>query len=166
MAFLHGRLSVRPRSSVWTLAIAGYVSLVLVPQLKYPANPPGVGSAETIGVRTELYFVMIMLSTACMAASAWIAHLMRPRVGSAISVPIGTGMFVALAFLFMTMLPAISETPHDYPRGLLLEFRVHAALLQMIVWGGLGLLFGQMAEHVVSRDRRAEGVARRGIPNA
>ncbi|MBY5887242.1 CbtA family protein [Rhizobium ruizarguesonis] len=166
LAFLHGRLSVRPRSAVWTLAIAGYVSLVLVPQLKYPANPPGVGSAETIGVRTELYFVMIMLSTACMAASAWIAHLMRPRVGSAISVPIGTGMFVALAFLFMTMLPAISETPHDYPRGLLLEFRVHAALLQMIVWGGLGLLFGQMAEHVVSRDRRAEGVARRGIPNA
>jgi hypothetical protein len=166
LASFHGRLSARPRSSVWMLALTGYVALALVPQLKFPANPPGVGSSETIGVRTELYFVMIMLSAACMAASAWTAYRTRLRVGPVISVFVGAATFAAFAFVSMTALPATSETPHDLPRDLLLEFRVHAALLQLIVWGGLGLLFGEVAEHVVSRDRRLEGIARGGIPNA
>jgi hypothetical protein len=166
LASVHGRLSARPRSAVWMLALTGYVALVLVPQLKYPASPPGVGSAETIGVRTELYFVMIMASAMCMAASAWIAYRTRLRMGPATAVSIGIGMFVALASLLMTMMPVISETPHDFPRSLLFEFHAYAALLQLIVWGGLGLLFGQAAEHVVERDRRMEGVARHGIPNA
>jgi hypothetical protein len=87
-------------------------------------------------------------------------------MGPATAVSIGIGMFVALASLLMTMMPVISETPHDFPRSLLFEFHAYAALLQLIVWGGLGLLFGQAAEHVVERDRRMEGVARHGIPNA
>ncbi|PZM08316.1 CbtA family protein [Rhizobium tubonense] len=165
MAFLHGRLSVRPRSAVWTLALTGYVALVLVPQLKYPASPPGVGSAETIGVRTELYFVMILASAVCMAASVWIAFRIRRRMGMALSLAIATGLLVALAAVLMTIMPAVSETPRDFPRGLLFEFRLHAALMQLIVWGGLGFLFGRVAEHVVEHDRPA-GVVRHRIPNA
>ncbi|MBX5170343.1 CbtA family protein [Rhizobium sp. NZLR1b] len=166
LACVHGRLSCRPQSAVWTLASAGYVALVLVPQLKYPANPPGVGSAETIAFRTELYFVVIMAAAMCMAASAWMAYRTRLRTGQATMVLIGIGMFVPLAGLLMAMMPAIAETPHDFPRGLLFEFRVHAALLQLIVWGGLGALFGQAAEYVVQRDSRMEGVASHEIPNA
>jgi len=166
LAALHGRLHARPRSTVWMLALAGYVALVLAPQLKYPANPPGIGSAESIGVRTELYFVMIMLSVACMAASAWIAYRTRLRVGPAISVFIGAATFAAFSFVLMTTLPSVSETPHDFPRGILFEFRVHAAVLQLIVWGGLGLLFGQAAEYVLQSGRGTERLASRGIPNA
>ncbi|MGO4135941.1 CbtA family protein [Rhizobium brockwellii] len=166
LAFLHGRLSVRPRSAVWTLALAGYVSLVLVPQLKYPASPPGVGNAGTIGSRTELYFIMILASAICMAVSVWMSYRTARRMRPAGSIAIGIAAFVTLASALMASMPAISETPHDFPGGLLLEFRAHAALLQLIVWGGLGLLFGQTAEYVVQRDRRLEGVASHGIPNA
>ncbi|TAV98380.1 hypothetical protein ELI24_08250 [Rhizobium ruizarguesonis] len=166
LAFLHGRLSVRPRSAVWTLALVGYVSLVLVPQLKYPASPPGVGNAETIGSRTELYFIMLLSSAVCMAVSVWISHRTARRTGTAGSIATAIVVFAALASLLMGRMPAISETPHDFPRGLLFEFRVHAALLQLIVWEGLGLLFGQVAEYVVQRDRGAEGVGNHGIPNA
>ncbi|MBY5399491.1 CbtA family protein [Rhizobium leguminosarum] len=165
LACVHGRLSVRPRSTVWTLALTGYVALVLVPQLKYPASPPGVGSADTIGSRTELYFVMIMLSATCLAASVWIAYRSRRRMKPMIAASIGGGTFVALATVLMTIMPAMSETPHDFPSGLLFEFRVHAGVLQLIVWGGLGVLFGQAAEHVIEHDR-SQGVSRHGMPNA
>lgn len=166
LAFLHGRLSVRPRSAVWTLALAGYVSLVLVPQLKYPASPPGVGNAETIGSRTELYFIMILASAICMAVSVWISYRTARRMRPAGSTAIGIASFVTLASVLTASMPAISETPHDFPRGLLLEFRVHAALLQLIVWGGLGVLFGEAAEYVALRDRGMERVASHGMPNA
>lgn len=166
LAFLHGRLSVRPRSAVWTLTVAGYVSLVLVPQLKYPANPPGVGSAETIGTRTEMYFIMLLASAISMAVSLWISHRMARRAGAAPSIAAGLAVFTALASLLMTMMPAISETPYDFPRALLFEFRFHAALLQLVVWGGLGVLFGQAAEYMEQSGLRVEGTARRGIPNA
>jgi peptidoglycan biosynthesis protein MviN/MurJ (putative lipid II flippase) len=163
---LYGRLDARPRSAVLVLASAGYVSLVMVPQLKYPANPPGVGSAETIGSRTELYFIMVLASALCMAISLWITYRAGRRTRSAGSVAIGVATFVALASLSMTIMPAISETPHDFPRGLLLEFRIHAAVLQLIVWGGLGVLFGPAADYVVHRDRRMQGLMTHGIPNA
>ncbi|RWY80501.1 hypothetical protein EHI44_29725 [Rhizobium leguminosarum] len=165
-ACVHGRLSLRPRSTVWLLALIGYVALALVPQLKYPASPPGVGNADTIGSRTQLYFLIVIASAVCMAASAWIAYRTRRRVGPVTAVSIGIGLFIALTAVSTTTMPAISETSRDFPRGLLFEFRVYAALLQLIVWGGLGLLFGQAAEHVVKRDRRREVVAHHRIPNA
>ena len=33
-----------------------FLSVILVPFLKYPANPPSVGKPDTIAVRTALYF--------------------------------------------------------------------------------------------------------------
>ncbi len=41
----------------------------LMPGLKYPPNPPAVGNPETIGYRTELYFVMMLLSIGIVIAA-------------------------------------------------------------------------------------------------
>lgn len=41
--------------SAW-LALGAFVALVIVPNIKYPANPPAVGDPETIGTRTGLFF--------------------------------------------------------------------------------------------------------------
>jgi len=35
-----------------------------VPNVKYPANPPSIGDPESIGFRTGLFFLMIVLSLA------------------------------------------------------------------------------------------------------
>src|SRR6516165_4812675 len=59
-----GRVSVRVTAVL--LAGAGFLSLVLVPQLKYPPNPPSVGQPETIGYRSELFFLMILISLAAL----------------------------------------------------------------------------------------------------
>lgn len=57
-----GRFS--PRMLAMLLAAGGFVAVVLVPDLKYPANPPGVGNHETIGLRTMAYFEMVVFPSA------------------------------------------------------------------------------------------------------
>src|SRR5580698_1684810 len=57
-AFAVGRINVtKPRALSALLALLGFVTIVLVPQLKYPANPPAVGNPETIGIRTATFFL-------------------------------------------------------------------------------------------------------------
>ncbi len=56
-AFAYGRLgSHDPRILSVLLACAGFVAMVLVPELKYPSNPPAIGAPETIAARTAALF--------------------------------------------------------------------------------------------------------------
>ena len=66
--------------SVW-LAIAGFVALVIVPNLKYPANPPSVGDPETIGYRTGLYFLMILISLCALIFAVGTGRRLVERLG-------------------------------------------------------------------------------------
>lgn len=64
-AFAYGRLgALRARGTSALLALFGFVSVAIVPFLKYPPNPPAVGNAETIGPRTALFFGMVAISIA------------------------------------------------------------------------------------------------------
>src|SRR5215813_6776619 len=62
-AYAYGRFGpLSPRATAATVTALGFVTLILVPQIKYPANPPSVGAPDTIAVRTALYFILIGLS--------------------------------------------------------------------------------------------------------
>ena len=62
-AVAQGRLGAAgARTTAGLLALGGFTTIILVPFLKYPANPPAVGSPGTIGRRTGLYFAMVLLS--------------------------------------------------------------------------------------------------------
>lgn len=56
-------MRLSPRGTAALLAVIGFVALILVPQIKYPAKPPAIGDPATIGLQTELYFTMIALSS-------------------------------------------------------------------------------------------------------
>ena len=58
-----------PGQSTAFAALGGYVAVALVPFLKYPANPPAVGNADTIGHRTTLYFVFLLISILALVAA-------------------------------------------------------------------------------------------------
>ncbi|MFP3544378.1 CbtA family protein [Rhizobium sp. SIMBA_035] len=164
LAYAHGRTPVRTRATVWLLAGAGYVSLVLVPQLIYPASPPGVGSAETIGVRTGLYFLVMLASVAGMGASTWVAYRFSLLLPTSVAITAGAAVFAGLSWVCASQFPEVSEVPKYFPRGLLLEFRINAAMLQLLIWGGLAVAYGQVAEFVLARIQT--GVPPRGVPNA
>ena len=51
------------------LAGGMFLSLYVIPFLKYPANPPAVSLDETIRQRTLLYLMMVVLSAALLVAA-------------------------------------------------------------------------------------------------
>ena len=50
---------------------------MLVPQLKYPANPPSVGEPETIDVRTALYFEMMLIAVAALVLAVLLGRMWK-----------------------------------------------------------------------------------------
>lgn len=79
-AYAYGRLNAwSPRALALLLAGAGFVAFVLVPDLKYPPNPPAVGVPATLAFRTITYFAMIGLSVSVGAIATLIGQKNKPE---------------------------------------------------------------------------------------
>ncbi|WP_109475931.1 CbtA family protein [Paraburkholderia sp. C35] len=146
-AYLYGRasrLGVRPLSA-W-LALAAFVSVVIVPNLKYPANPPSVGDPETIGYRTGLFFLMIAISIAAMVFSLKVRRVASVSLGPWNGSIVGGLVYVVIIAVVQFGLPVINEVPAAFPAVVLWKFRVAAIGMQVIMWTTIGLLFGALVE--------------------
>jgi predicted cobalt transporter CbtA len=143
-AFAYGRLpgALAPQAVSALLAAAGFIAIYLVPNLKYPANPPSVGDAETIGVRTALYFIMIAISLAAMIGSATLKRLFVPRLGEWNANLLVAACYIVIVVLAGLLLPVVNEVPAEFPAVVLWKFRVASLGAQFIMWATLGLLFG------------------------
>jgi predicted cobalt transporter CbtA len=137
LAFAAARGRTAPQSdsslSLWLAAVL-FVAVVLVPFLKYPANPPAVGDPETIGERTELYLTLIAVSLLGLLA-AW-------RVARRAGMLAGALVFVVTVGVAAALLPGVNEVPRSFPADLLWDFRVASLGVQLVLWGGIGVLFG------------------------
>ena len=142
---LHGGARV---ASAW-LAVIGFVTITLIPALKYPPNPPAVGLHQTIQLRTATFFASIALSVALASAAAVLARRLRPRLGAfdaGLAAILSYGVAMTIAAL---MLPTIDEVPSDFPAALLWTFRIGALTTQAILWAVLGIVFGRTAARVL-----------------
>jgi hypothetical protein len=155
-AFAQGRLGpIGPRGTAALIALGAFVALALVPWLKYPANPPSVGSAETIGPRTALYFVFMAVSVAALVTSIWLATAWRPRFGAWNAGLAGAALFVAVVAIAGLVMPGIDEVPQGFSAGLLWQFRLASLGIQAVLWTAIGLGFGALVErqYAVSRPQ-------------
>lgn len=143
------------RAASALLAVAGFVSVYLVPMLKYPANPPSVGLAETIDMRTSLYFVMILISLAAMIAAGMLRLRLNRRFGNGNAALIAAGVYIVVVSAVAFALPGVSEVPEGFPAAVLWQFRIASLGGQAVMWGALGLLFGVAAERVVAEREPA-----------
>ncbi|HTF62208.1 MAG TPA: CbtA family protein [Edaphobacter sp.] len=151
-AYGRGRLSLaRPRVFAAFLAAIGFITVVLVPSLKYPANPPSVGNPETIGVRTEAYFLLIAISLTAMILTVKVGRHLRKSLGTWNASILSALLFLGLVGLASHFLPPIDEVPAGFPASLLWKFRIASWETQAVLWSLLGLLFGWFTE-------RSEGV--------
>lgn len=150
-ALAYGRMGrVSPRALAMLLAGAGFLTFVLIPDLKYPPNPPAVGEPETIGLRTATYFEMIALSLCVMAVSILVGRRLTQRFGGWTGALCGGALFVVLVALVQGALPDINEVPANFPAVVLWRFREAAIGMQIVLWGALGLIFGPMAAAVLT----------------
>ena len=139
-----GRLS--PRAVAAILAAIGFAAIVVVPQLKYPANPPSVGHAETIVVRTQLFMAMLLVSIAAVAVATLVRARFVAILGGWNATLVAGGIFVVVVAVAMLLLPAVDEVPSGFPAALLWQFRVAALGTQGVIWLTLGLVFGALTE--------------------
>lgn len=146
-AFSQGRFRVSsPRALALWIAGLGFIAIVLSPSLKYPANPPAVGSPETIGTRTAAYFLAIALSLASMALSLQLGRRLNRRFGIWNGSLLAALVFILLTVTFTSFLPTIDEVPQAFPASLLWKFRIASWGMQLLLWITLGLLFGWLTE--------------------
>jgi hypothetical protein len=147
-AFAYGRVpgALEPQALSAVLALAGFVAIYLVPNLKYPANPPAVGEPETIGVRTALYFSMIAISLAAMVASVTMKRLFFARLGEWNANLAAAACYLVLVGIAAFLLPAVNEVPEQFPAVVLWNFRIASIGAQVIIWATLGLLFGALTQ--------------------
>ncbi len=162
-AVCYGRFStMRPRAFAAMLALICFVTIYLVPDLKYPANPPAIGQPETIGIRTGLYFSMIAISVVATITGLSLRRLMIQRLDPWNATLVGVAAFVAMTTMAFYALPVVNEVPDAFPAQTLWSFRLDSLAIQVILWGTVGLLFGALTERTVA-DRPA---AHRDAPRA
>src|SRR3954467_15985104 len=99
-----GRL--RPRTLALLVAGAGFLGLYAVPFLKYPANPPAVGDADTIRVRTSVYLLMVACTVLFLILTAWLGRRLQPRHGNVNASLVAGGVFIAATAIVMVLLPS------------------------------------------------------------
>ncbi|WP_323718629.1 CbtA family protein [Paracoccus aminovorans] len=149
-AFVQGRFShLSAAGTAAVMAALGYVAVVLVPFLKYPANPPAVGHGETIGLRTQVFFAMMVLSLVALAVSVAVARSGSDRWRWGI---LGGVVYLALVTIAGHVLPAINEVPATFPGDLLWQFRIVSLVVEAVLWAGIGLIFGQLVQRTLARD--------------
>lgn len=145
-AFAYGRLgALHARGTSALLALFGFVSVAIVPFLKYPPNPPAVGGAETIGPRTALFFGMVAISLVAAVFAVRLQRRMAARHGGWNATLIAAAAYIVAIVVAQVVLPRIDEVPADFPASLLWNFRVAAIGMQALIWATLGLVFGALA---------------------
>jgi hypothetical protein len=182
----------RPRVLALLVAGAGFVTLYLVPFLKYPANPPAVGHAETIGQRTLLYTIMVVLSVVFLIGAVILARRLTARFGGWNATLLAGGAYIVAMAVVMLILPPlghlhdnvvqygrhVTETPlplrdgqgdivyPGFPADVLFKFRLYSVISQAILWTTVGLAFGALLERMLAPASRAATSSDARVPTA
>lgn len=142
LSYLFGgsRLALR----VAGLSAVGHWALGVFPQLKYPANPPGVGDPETIGYRQGLYVGLLALSVLslllCTLVYRDIGRFRREWCQPAIRLPIAVGLYLILALTLLFLLPN-NPDPIRMPMDVVMQFRWLSLAGITVFWLVLGVTF-------------------------
>lgn len=152
-----------PRATAAFVALGGLIAVYVVPFLKYPANPPAVGDGDTIGKRTALFFLLVLLSVLLAVGAVILGRRLAPRLGNWNATVAAGAAFLLAVTLAYVFLPSYNEVGPDFPGQLLWQFRLATLAVQAVLWAVFGLVFGALAERLLTpesaRPRPAATVA-------
>jgi predicted cobalt transporter CbtA len=152
-AVAYGRIGpYGPRETAALVAIGGFLTVALLPFLKYPANPPSIGNPATIDQRTVLYFAMLLLSVVTAVFVVRLGRLLAQRWGAWNAALMAGAVFIVLIAAIFLVLPDVNEVPPGFPAAVLWRFRVASLGTQLVLWATFGLLFGALTERSLRAD--------------
>jgi predicted cobalt transporter CbtA len=104
--------------------------------LKYPANPPTVGDAETVVLRSILYLSFIAISG--FGAVGFYQLYKRLQTKSKIAAFVGYAVFIVVVFALMPPNPDEVTAPMDLVNG----FRAMSVVAVSVFWVSLAAILG------------------------
>ena len=144
-----GRLGVR--GVCLSVAMIGFVSASLVPFVAYPPNPPAVGHPETIGMRSELYFIMVAISVIAAVTAVLVGRKLARRWGTWYATLSAIAGYFLVTMTAIALLPSYSEVSADFPATVLYEFRMASLVTQLALWATIGLALGELLHRMQRR---------------
>ncbi len=136
------RMQAGPWERAMKIALAGFATYFLVPFLKYPASPPGVGDPDTFGLRTGAYLFLVAVSVgSCFLGMAVSKKLTGRGVQRHNRHLLVAGCFMLLMGTAFVALPEAAD-PEGIPAGLLWEFRMASLGGQAVLWIVTGAVLG------------------------
>lgn len=160
-ALVYGRFGlVGPRTHAALLGVGGFIAVSVVPFLKYPANPPGVGAAGTIDSRTDLYFSYLGISVIVAGLAVYGARVLADRVGGWPAGTAGVVGYVVVMGVCGALMPAVDEVPDHFPASVLWEFRVTSLGTLAVLWAAVAVAFGALVHRsLTAKAAAADAVA-------
>jgi hypothetical protein len=150
---VHG-LVHRDQSDLWGRALrlggGAFFGVALVPFLRYPSNPPGVGDPGTIDTRSHLWEVSIVIGLVGAILAAQVARGLKDRgVRPSLRQLAATGVLVATVALTFVLPP--NTDPITAPVTLMWQFRLLSIGGLLLLWGALSATFGILGEQASRR---------------
>jgi len=155
LGVLHGALHrADPDRDPWRRALqlggCAFFGVYLVPFLRYPANPPGVGDPGTIDARTHAYVIAVVIGIVGAVTVALAAGGLAERGWRASHRQLAVLGLAVLTLAITFVLPADTDEIGVGP-ALLWQFRLLALATSALLWGGMTVAFGLLGERAATR---------------
>ncbi|MDG4863160.1 CbtA family protein [Streptomyces sp. T-3] len=138
--------------SPWTRALtfstAAFLAVSLLPGLRYPANPPGVGDSTTVANRQALWLAAVAIGVLGMVL-VWQVYVRL----AARSVPVRHLAVAVTTIAVLVALFALPGNPDEVPVAatLLWDFRVLSIASHLLLWAVFAAVFGALGLRAAAR---------------
>ncbi|HET6859497.1 MAG TPA: CbtA family protein [Streptomyces sp.] len=161
-ALIHRRTDPgdRPWSRALVFCSAAFVAVSLLPGLRYPANPPGVGDSGTVTDRQSLWLAAVVIGILGMLL-AWQVYV---RLADR-SVPVRQVAVAVTAVATLAVLFALPGNPDEVPVAatLLWDFRVLSLGSHALLWAVFAGVFGALGLRAAARTAPAASAPAAGV---
>ena len=121
----------------FVLAAIMWLTIFLIPFLKYPANPPTVGEADTVILRQTLYLLFIAISG---FSAVGFSRLYKKLENKKYFAFVGYAVFITAVFFIMPPSPDEVTAPMDLVNG----FRTMSVMAVTIFWIAEAIILGAL----------------------
>lgn len=139
-AALVGRIGrLRPSQTVGLVTLVGYVSVSFIPFVKYPSTPPAVGSGDTIGHRTGVYFAFLFVSLIAAVIAVYVGHQLSGSMGVFTTIVLASALYLGVMLIAGELFSTVNELG-DFPADVLWSFRVSSLATITTMWATIGIV--------------------------
>lgn len=129
--------------ALW-LAAAAWLTIHLVPALKYPPNPPAVGNPDTVGDRSLHYVLMIGVSICALLLATRLSAFLRERGWAQhLRLTAAAGVWFAVVAIALATFPPNPDAV-TVPAQLIWHFRIKSLSGSLVSWMVIGAAFGSL----------------------